>query len=104
MERPRGESQKKLKVHGFYKKMIPAFTTDKRMKLYQKDPRKGFTYVNWEIEIELHRFQKEIESRFKASQVNQQFKFPRLPAKEPENNNKQKKQGTQQRKKAVESA
>lgn len=64
--------------------MIPSFTTEKRKKLYHTDPRKGFTYVNWEIEEELQRFQKEIEQRFKASMVNKQFKFPRLPMQEDE--------------------
>lgn len=52
----RGESLKRRDRLGYYKKMTPAFTNEKRRKLYQKDPKKGFTYVNWEIEEELHRF------------------------------------------------
>lgn len=58
--------------------MIPSFTTEKRKKLYHTDTRKGFTYVNWEIEEELQRFQKEIEQRFRISMMNKQFKFPRM--------------------------
>jgi hypothetical protein len=53
--------------------MIPSFTTEIRRKLYFSDPQKGFTYINWEIEEELFRFQKDIESRFKASNVNKTF-------------------------------
>ena len=62
--------------------MVPSFTNEKRKKLYNTDPRKGFTYINWEIEEELNRFQKEIEQRFKVSMVNKQFKFPRLPTED----------------------
>ena len=58
--------------------MIPAFTNAKRKKLYNSDPRKGFTYINWEIEEELKKFQKEIEQRFKVSMVNKMFKFPKI--------------------------
>lgn len=45
--------------------MIPSFTTDKRKKLYLLDSKRGFTYINWDIEEELWRFQKEIETRYK---------------------------------------
>ena len=34
--------------------------------------------MNWEIEEELWKFQKEIEGKFKASLVNKRFKFPLL--------------------------
>jgi len=64
--------------------MIPAFTSDMRRKLYYSDPAKGFTYINMDIEEELFKFQKDIESRHKASQVNKTFKFPRkLEVKKP---------------------
>jgi hypothetical protein len=36
--------------------MVPSFTNEKRKKLYYNDPKKGFTYVNWDIEEELWRF------------------------------------------------
>jgi hypothetical protein len=36
--------------------MLPAFTNERRRNLYLNDPRKGFTYVNWDIEEELWRF------------------------------------------------
>ena len=58
--------------------MMPAFTTEKRKKAYFNDPKKGFTYINWDIEEELWRFQKEIENRFKDSVMNKNFKFPKL--------------------------
>ena len=41
--------------------MIPEFTNDKRRLLYKTDAKKGFAYINWDIEEELWRFQKEIE-------------------------------------------
>jgi hypothetical protein len=58
--------------------MIPSFTNDKRKKLYETHPKKGFGFINWEIEEELWRFQKEIESKYKVSDVNRKFKFPLL--------------------------
>jgi hypothetical protein len=61
--------------------MIPSFTNEKRRKLYSTDPKKGFTYVNWDIEEELWRFQKEIEIKFKQSKVNSQFVFPKINEK-----------------------
>lgn len=64
--------------------MIPSFTNEKRKKLYNTDARKGFTYVNWEIEEELKKFQKEIEQRFKVSMVNKLFQFPRMAYQEDE--------------------
>jgi hypothetical protein len=65
---------------GYYQGMIPSFTNTKRMKLYNNDPKRGgFTFVNWDIEEELWRFQKEIETKFKASIVNKKFKFPLNP-------------------------
>ena len=57
--------------------MIPAFTNNFRRKLYYGDANRGFTYFNWDIEEELYRFQKEIESKFKKSKVNRTFKFPK---------------------------
>jgi len=36
--------------------MIPSFTNEKRKKLYATDLKKGFTYINWDIEEELWRF------------------------------------------------
>ncbi len=56
--------------------MIPAFTQKSRKRLFYSDSNQGFTYFNWEIEEELYRFQKDIESKFKQSKVNKQFKFP----------------------------
>lgn len=70
---------KKSNHAGFYQKMYAAFTNDKRKKLYQTHPKKGFGFINWEIEEELWRFQKEIETKFKVSDVNNKFKFPLLP-------------------------
>jgi hypothetical protein len=64
--------------------MLPAFTNERRRKAYMTDPKKGFTYINWDIEEELWRFQKEIENRFAKSEVNQKFKFPRLSRPEPD--------------------
>lgn len=65
------------KGQGYYQGMIPSFTNTKRMKLYINDPKRGgFTYINWDIEEELWRFQKEIETKFRASMVNKKFKFP----------------------------
>ena len=34
--------------------------------------------MNWDIEEELWRFQKEIETKFSESIVNKKFKFPRI--------------------------
>jgi hypothetical protein len=57
--------------------MIPSFTSSKRMNIYMRDHRRGgFDYINWDIEEELWRFQKEIETKFATSKVNQKFKFP----------------------------
>jgi hypothetical protein len=36
--------------------MIPSFTNEKRRKKYLNEPKRGFTYVNWDIEEELWRF------------------------------------------------
>ncbi len=36
--------------------MTPCFTNEKRKKLYYNDLKKGFTYVNWDIEEELVTF------------------------------------------------
>ena len=58
--------------------MIPSFTNEKRENLYLNDAKRGFKYMNWEIEEELWKFQKEIEGKFKASLVNKRFKFPLL--------------------------
>jgi hypothetical protein len=58
--------------------MIPAFTNDKRKKLFETHAKKGFGFINWDIEEELWRFQKEIESKFKVSDVNRKFRFPLL--------------------------
>ena len=58
--------------------MRPGFTNEKRKKLYQNDSKRGFTYINWDIEEELWRFQKEIENKFKGSKVNKEFKFPKI--------------------------
>jgi hypothetical protein len=44
--------------------MIPSFTNEQRRKLYFNHPKRGFTYINWDIEEELWRFQKEIEQKF----------------------------------------
>ncbi len=41
-------------------------------------PKKGFGYVNQNIEEELWKFQKEIEEKFAISAVNKNFKFPLL--------------------------
>ena len=62
--------------------MIPSFTNAKRKNLYSNDPKKGFTYINWDIEEELWRFQKEIETKFKTSMVNKRFRYPRLSVAE----------------------
>lgn len=52
----RGKSQNKRNKKSYYNKMIPAFTTEKRRKLYINEANKGFTYINWDIEDELMRF------------------------------------------------
>ena len=57
--------------------MVPSFTTDKRKRIYQEEPKRGFTYVNWDIEEELWRFQAEIEEKFRNSKVNLEFKYPK---------------------------
>jgi len=52
------------KGYGFYPagSMTPSFTNPKRLKLYLQDSKRGgFSYLNWDIEEELWRFQKEIE-------------------------------------------
>ena len=36
--------------------MIPAFTNERRRKAYMTDSKKGFGYMNWDIEEELWRF------------------------------------------------
>lgn len=61
---------KKHKKNGYYAKMIPSFTNEKRRKLYFNHPKRGFGYINWAIEEELWRFQKEIEDKFASSAVN----------------------------------
>ena len=50
--------------------MIPAFTNAKRKKQFETTSKKGFQYINWSIEEELWKFQKEIEDKFKKSKVN----------------------------------
>ena len=52
----RSKSIKKKGAQSYYSKMIPSFTNDKRRKKYFNDPKRGFTYVNWDIEEELWRF------------------------------------------------
>ena len=52
----RSKSIKRKGAQCFYQNMIPAFTTEKRKKLYYNHPKKGFTYINWDIEEELWRF------------------------------------------------
>jgi hypothetical protein len=62
--------------------MIPSFTNEQRRRLYFNHPKRGFTYINWDIEEELWRFQKEIEQKFQLSDVNRNFKYPRLAVDE----------------------
>ena len=62
--------------------MVPSFTNEKRKKLYFNHPKKGFTYINWDIEEELWRFQREIESKFANSKVNRDFKYPFIKVEE----------------------
>ena len=63
--------------------MIPSFTNSKRLNLYLKDTRRGgFEYINWDIEEELWRFQKEIEGKFAQSEMNKRFKFPLIGTSE----------------------
>ena len=65
------------KGQGYYKTMNPSFTNTKRLNVYLRDTRRGgFDYINWYIEEELWRFQKEIEMKFAASDMNKRFKFP----------------------------
>jgi hypothetical protein len=65
------------KGQGYYKTMNPSFTNTKRLNVYLRDTRRGgFDYINWDIEEELWRFQKEIEMKFAASDMNKRFKFP----------------------------
>lgn len=59
--------------------MIPSFTNEKRKQLYFNHPKRGFGYINWSIEEELWRFQKEIEDKFASSLVNRNFRYPKLP-------------------------
>ena len=57
--------------YGFYEAMMPSFTNAKRQRAFESDTKKGgFTYVNWDIEEELWRFQKEIEQKYAQSLVN----------------------------------
>ncbi|CDW77235.1 UNKNOWN [Stylonychia lemnae] len=70
------------KQQGYYAKMIPSFTNEKRRHLFFNHPKRGFGYVNQEIEEELWRFQKEIEEKFAGSLVNKNFKFPFLQNRE----------------------
>jgi len=56
--------------------MVPSFTNEKRRHLYFNHPKRGFGYVNQDIEEELWRFQKEIEEKFAGSLVNRNFRFP----------------------------
>ena len=58
--------------------MIPSFTNAKRLKSYLADHKKGGfnNYINWDIEEELWRFQKEIENKFAVSEVNKRYRFP----------------------------
>ena len=56
--------------------MEPAFTNAKRKKAFENEPKQGFAYMNWEIEMELERFQMEIEGKFSKSKMNKNFKFP----------------------------
>ena len=63
----RSKSIKRKGAQCYYTNMIPAFTNEKRKKLYYSHPKNGFTYVNWEIEEELWKFQKDIEAKFAAS-------------------------------------
>ena len=78
----RSKSIKRKGAQCYYANMIPAFTTEKRKKLYYSHPKNGFTYVNWEIEEELWKFQKDIEAKFAASQVNKDFKYPKVQTTE----------------------
>jgi hypothetical protein len=62
---------------GHYEDMTPSFTNPKRQKMYEKDTRKGgFKFINWDIEEELWRFQREIETKYARSQMNIEYKFP----------------------------
>lgn len=74
----RSKSIKKKGAQCYYPNMLPAFTNEKRKKLYYTHPKKGFTYVNWEIEEELWKFQKDIEAKFAVSEANKAFKYPRI--------------------------
>ena len=74
----RSKSIKRKGAQCYYTNMIPAFTNEKRKKLYYSHPKNGFTYVNWEIEEELWKFQKDIEAKFAASQLNKDFKYPKI--------------------------
>jgi len=48
--------------------MIPSFTNTKRMGVYLRDFKKGgLNFINWDIEEELWRFQREIETKFAKS-------------------------------------
>lgn len=65
--------------------MIPSFTNSKRMGVYLRDFKKGgLNFINWDIEEELWRFQKEIETKFAGSAVNKKFKFPLMGTREYE--------------------
>jgi hypothetical protein len=73
------------KGQGYYRTMLPSFTNNKRLGLYLRDTRRGgFDYINWDIEEELWRFQKEIETKFAQSEVNKNFKFPLIGTREYE--------------------
>ena len=55
------------------------------MNLYMRDLRRGgFEYINWDIEEELWRFQREIETKFSGSEVNKKFKFPLIGTRDYE--------------------
>jgi hypothetical protein len=47
--------------------MIPAFTNDKRKKLFETHAKKGFGFINWDIEEEKNkRSKKQFESATKS--------------------------------------
>lgn len=56
---PTNESGYKLgssKVKKYFDDMIPAFTNKKRQNAYYSSSKRGFTYVNWDMENELYIF------------------------------------------------
>lgn len=75
--------------------MNPSFTNIKRLNVYMRDTRRGgFDYINWDIEEELWRFQKEIEMKFAVSDINKKFKFPLIGSHDIEVNRYQEHFGT----------